>query len=103
MARCDGGYVPSDGGALLLREVERQTGILHRLAACFTDQRTADQRGLVQWVSLDHNLSARLYPAALLLAAAPGGRRSLTVASACGAPDSRSVAADGQKEAETVQ
>jgi hypothetical protein len=39
VARFDGGYVTSDGGALLLREVERQTSILHRLAACFTDQR----------------------------------------------------------------
>ena len=38
-ARFDAGYVTSDGGALLLREVERQTGILHRFAACFTDQR----------------------------------------------------------------
>jgi hypothetical protein len=41
VARFDGGYVTSDGGALLLREVERQTGILHRLAPCFTDQRAS--------------------------------------------------------------
>jgi hypothetical protein len=40
IARFNGGYVTSDGGALLLREVERRTGILRRLAACFTDQRT---------------------------------------------------------------
>jgi hypothetical protein len=39
VARFDGGHVVSDGGALLLGEVERQTGILHRFAACFTDQR----------------------------------------------------------------
>jgi hypothetical protein len=39
IARFDGGYVTSDGGALLLREVERHTGILRRFAACFTDQR----------------------------------------------------------------
>jgi hypothetical protein len=38
-ARFDAGYVTSNGGALLLREVERKTGILHRFAACFTDQR----------------------------------------------------------------
>jgi hypothetical protein len=38
-ARFDAGYVTSDGGALLLREVERKTGILPRFAACFTDQR----------------------------------------------------------------
>jgi Transposase DDE domain group 1 len=39
VARFDGGHVVSDGGALLLGEVERQTGLLHRFAACFTDQR----------------------------------------------------------------
>ena len=39
VARFDGGHVVSDGGALLLGEVERQAGILHRFAACFTDQR----------------------------------------------------------------
>ena len=33
----------SDGGALLLREVEHRTGILRRLAACFTDQRTPER------------------------------------------------------------
>jgi Transposase DDE domain group 1 len=39
VARFDGGHVVSDGGALLLGEVERQTGLLHRFAACFTDPR----------------------------------------------------------------
>ncbi len=39
VARFDGGAVVSDGGALLLGEVERQTGLLQRLAACFHDQR----------------------------------------------------------------
>jgi hypothetical protein len=39
--RFNGGYVTSDGGALLLREVERQTGLLRRFAACFTDQRAS--------------------------------------------------------------
>jgi hypothetical protein len=39
VARFDGGHVVSDGGALLLGEVERQTGMLHRFAACFSDQR----------------------------------------------------------------
>ena len=38
-ARFDGGTLCSDGGALLLREVERRRGILRRLAACFTDLR----------------------------------------------------------------
>ena len=39
IARFNGGYVTSDGGALLLREVEHRTGILRRVATCFTDQR----------------------------------------------------------------
>jgi hypothetical protein len=38
-----GGYVTSDGGALLLRAVERQTSLLHRFAPCFTEQRTPAQ------------------------------------------------------------
>lgn len=39
VARFDGGQVVSDGGALLLGEVERRTDILHRFAACFIDRR----------------------------------------------------------------
>jgi hypothetical protein len=39
VSRFDGGYVVSDGGALLLRQVEGQANILSRFAACFTDQR----------------------------------------------------------------
>ena len=35
----DGGSISSDGGALLLREVERRFGLIRRLAACFTDFR----------------------------------------------------------------
>lgn len=35
----DGGYISSDGGALLLREVDARLGITQRLAACFTDHR----------------------------------------------------------------
>jgi hypothetical protein len=35
--------VTSDGGALLLGEVERRTGILRRLAACFTDHRAPER------------------------------------------------------------
>ena len=35
----DGGRITSDGGALLLREVERRTGIIARTAACFKDFR----------------------------------------------------------------
>ncbi len=39
-ARFDGGKITSDGGALLLRETERATGIVGRFAACFTDHRS---------------------------------------------------------------
>lgn len=38
-ARFDGGFISSDGGGLLLREVEHRTRILSRLADCFTDHR----------------------------------------------------------------
>jgi hypothetical protein len=41
-AQFDGGAISSDGGGLLLREVERRLGILHQFAACFTDYRNAD-------------------------------------------------------------
>jgi hypothetical protein len=38
-ARFDGGAITSDAGGLLLREVAAKTGIIRRLAACFTDYR----------------------------------------------------------------
>jgi hypothetical protein len=56
-ARFDGGDIPSDGGALLLREVEHRTGILRRFAACFTDQRAPAQ---VEH-PVDHLLKQRVY------------------------------------------
>jgi hypothetical protein len=43
VARFDGGCITSDGGGLLLREVERRTGVLRQFAACFTDHREAEQ------------------------------------------------------------
>jgi hypothetical protein len=42
VASFDGGHLSSDGGALLLGEVEQRTGILRRLADCFTDHRDPD-------------------------------------------------------------
>jgi len=39
VARFDGGSITSDGGGLLLREVDRRTGILEQFARCFTDHR----------------------------------------------------------------
>jgi len=38
-ARFDGGRLSSDGGGLLLREVEQQRGLIQQFAACFTDHR----------------------------------------------------------------
>ena len=35
----DGGDISSDGGGLLLREVEQRTGIVRQFAACFVDHR----------------------------------------------------------------
>lgn len=42
-ARFDGGAITSDAGGLLLREVEAQTGILRRFAACFSDYRDPER------------------------------------------------------------
>jgi len=38
----DGGTITSDGGGLLLREVEKRTGIVAGFAACFRDHRKAE-------------------------------------------------------------
>src|SRR4051812_4643127 len=42
LADFDGGAISTDGGALLLRETERLTGIIRQFAACFTDHRNPD-------------------------------------------------------------
>ena len=39
VGRFDGGEISSDGGGLLLREVEQRTQILRRLSQCFIDRR----------------------------------------------------------------
>ncbi|PIE51491.1 hypothetical protein CSA37_10810 [Candidatus Fermentibacteria bacterium] len=39
VGKFDGGYVSTDGGALLLREVEARTGVISELADCFQDHR----------------------------------------------------------------
>jgi hypothetical protein len=39
----DGGAITSDGGGLLLREVEKRTGIIQRFADCFRDHRQAER------------------------------------------------------------
>ena len=38
-ARFDGGTITTDAGVLLLREVEKRTGLLAGLAGCFRDRR----------------------------------------------------------------
>jgi len=39
----DGGTISSDGGGLLLREVEQRTGIIRQFAACFSDYRDPER------------------------------------------------------------
>jgi len=42
VANFNGGTISSDGGGILLREVEKRTNILARFADCFTDHRNQD-------------------------------------------------------------
>jgi hypothetical protein len=42
VARFDGGRLSSDGGLLVLREVEKRLGVADRLAACIRDPRDPD-------------------------------------------------------------
>jgi len=42
-ARFDGGHISSDGGGLLLRQVEQRARIVGQFAECFTDHRDADR------------------------------------------------------------
>ena len=37
--RFDGGRLTSDGGGVLLREVDRRLGLMDRIAGCFADHR----------------------------------------------------------------
>ncbi|MGB5197451.1 MAG: transposase, partial [Candidatus Deferrimicrobium sp.] len=61
VARFDGGEITSDAGALLLREVERRTGILRQLSGCFIDHRRPD---LIEH-SVFELLSQRIYGLAM--------------------------------------
>ena len=61
VASFDGGDITSDAGGLLLREVERQTGLLGRLAECFTDHRDPE---LIEH-SVRELLAQRVYGLAL--------------------------------------
>ena len=42
IGRFDGGRITSDGGGLLLREVDQRIGLLDRLAGCFADYRNPE-------------------------------------------------------------
>jgi len=61
LADFDGGAISSDGGALLLRQVEALTGILRQFAACFDDHRDPD---LIEH-PVEHLLAQRVYGLAL--------------------------------------
>jgi len=61
VAEFDGEQRSSDGGALLLREVDRRLGLTTRLAACFADQR--DQRRVEH--SVEEMLRQRVHALAL--------------------------------------
>ena len=59
--RFDGGRISSDAGGVLLREVDKRTGLTARVARCFVDYRSP--------ASVEHNVhelvSQRLYAMAL--------------------------------------
>src|SRR2546426_8379845 len=61
VARFDGGAITSDGGGLLLREVEKRTRIIEQFAECFTDHRDA---ALIEH-TVEELVGQRLYALAL--------------------------------------
>lgn len=61
VARFDGAAMTTDGGALLLRAVDRKIGLLKRVAACFTDAREPER---VEH-ALPELLAQRIYALAL--------------------------------------
>lgn len=64
VARFDGGRLSSDGGILLLAEVERRLGIAERLARCIEDPRAPDQirHGLAEMIRFRALAIAAGYP-----------------------------------------
>ena len=60
-AQFDGGAISSDGGGLLLREVEKRVAIIHGFAACFTDYRQPER---IEH-RLEEMLAQRIYGLAL--------------------------------------
>ena len=60
-AQFDGGAITTEGGGLLLREVEKRIGIVRQFAACFRDYRNAD---LIEH-SVEELVAQRVYGLAL--------------------------------------
>ena len=50
--RFDGGRISSDTGGILLREVDKRTGLTARVARCFVDDRNP--------ASVEHNVHERV-------------------------------------------
>lgn len=61
IGKFDGGRISSDGGGVLLREIEKRTGIVKRLAKCFHDYRNEE---LIEH-SLESLLKQRVFAIAL--------------------------------------
>lgn len=61
VGKFDGGKITSDGGSLLLREVEQHTGIIDQFANCFTDHRSP----VLTEHSVKELISQRVYALAL--------------------------------------
>jgi hypothetical protein len=61
IGRFDGGRITSDGGSMLLREVETRMQIIRQFAACFTDYRSP----LLTEHSLEELVAQRVYALAL--------------------------------------
>ena len=60
----DGGRLTSDGGVLVLAEIERGLGIAERLAGCITDPRAPERvrHGLAEMIRFRALLIAAGYP-----------------------------------------
>ena len=71
-AAFDGGRLSSDGGVMLLRDVERRVGLAGRLAGCLTDRRDLSR--------IDHEIVEMLRLRMFLIAA---GYEGATTAIAC--------------------
>ena len=73
VARFDGGTISSDGGAFLLRQVDKRLNLLTRFGQCFLDGR---KQSLVEH-SIPEMVSQRVYGLAL-------GYETSTITSNCG-------------------